>query len=170
MQIAYAIGVAEPASVYVDKFDTGRMPEQRIETAVRELFVISPGDIIATLARPIYRPTATYGHFGREQDPWEQSDRLDAIRRACHDGAARWARRTPPARAPDGLRAASTRALASVVPASTGTTLMCGGATAWPRLPSSKTTVGRTTINQRRIGSSACHVLCHALGEGTPWR
>ena len=84
VQIAYAIGVAEPVSLYVDTFGTGRVQEQCIETAARVLFDLTPGAIIATLAlaRPIYRNTATYGHFGRAQFPWEQTDRADAIRQA----------------------------------------------------------------------------------------
>ena len=66
VQFAYAIGVAEPVSLYVNTFGTGKVPEQRIETAVRSLFDLTPAGIIAALAlaRPIYRPTATYGHFG----------------------------------------------------------------------------------------------------------
>ena len=84
VQLAYAIGIAEPVSLYVDTFGTCRVPEQRIEAVVRELFDLTPAAIIATLAlaQPIYRTTATYGHFGREAFPWEQIDRADATRRA----------------------------------------------------------------------------------------
>ena len=81
VQIAYAIGVAEPVSLYVNTFGTGSVPEQRIETVVRSLFDLTPGSIIATLAlaRPIYRPTATYGHFGRDGFSWERTDRAEEI-------------------------------------------------------------------------------------------
>ena len=84
VQIAYAIGVAEPVSFYVNTFGTGTVPEQRIETVVRSLFDLTPGGIITTLAlaRPIYRPTATYGHFGRDGFSWEQTDRAEEIRQA----------------------------------------------------------------------------------------
>ena len=84
VQLAYAIGVAEPVSLYVDTFGTGTVPEQRIEAAVRDLFDLTPGGIIAALAlaRPIYRPTATYGHFGRDGFSWEQTDRAEEIRQA----------------------------------------------------------------------------------------
>ena len=81
VQIAYAIGVAEPVSLYVNTFGTGSVPEQRIETVVRSLFDLTPGGIIAALAlaRPIYRPTATYGHFGRDGFSWERTDRAEEI-------------------------------------------------------------------------------------------
>ena len=81
VQIAYAIGVAEPVSLYVNTFGTGKVPEQRIETVVRSLFDLTPGGIIAALAlaRPIYRPTATYGHFGRDGFSWERTDRAEEI-------------------------------------------------------------------------------------------
>ena len=84
VQLAYAIGVADPVSLYVDTFGTGTVPEQRIEAAVRDLFDLTPGGIIAALAlaRPIYRPTATYGHFGRDGFSWEQTDRAEEIRQA----------------------------------------------------------------------------------------
>ena len=84
VQIAYAIGVAEPVSLYLSTFGTGILPEHRIEAVVRELFDLTPAAIIAmlALARPIYRATATYGHFGRNEFPWEQTDRSDAIRDA----------------------------------------------------------------------------------------
>ena len=82
VHIAYAIGVAEPVSLNVATFGTGTVSEQRTETAVRELFDLTPAGITSTLnlTQPIYRSTATYGHFGREAFPWEQTNRADAIR------------------------------------------------------------------------------------------
>ena len=84
VQIAYAIGVAEPVSLYVHTFGTATVAEQRIEDAVRDLFDLTPAGITAALdlRRPIYRRTATYGHFGRDEFSWEQTDRADAVRDA----------------------------------------------------------------------------------------
>jgi S-adenosylmethionine synthetase len=92
VQLAYAIGVADPISVLVDTFDTGVDSNERIAAIVREHFELKPADIIRTLdlRRPIYRRTAAYGHFGRVAEDgyftWEQADRADALRRAL--GAA----------------------------------------------------------------------------------
>jgi S-adenosylmethionine synthetase len=84
VQLAYAIGVAEPVGVYFDTHGTGVAPEARIEAAVRKLFPMTPKGIIDTLKlrRPIYRPTAAYGHFGREEKgfEWEKTDKADALR------------------------------------------------------------------------------------------
>ena len=84
VQIAYAIGVAEPVSLYVDTFGTAAVAEQRIEAAVHDLFDLTPAGIIAALdlIRPVYRRTATYGHFGRDEFSWEQTDRALAFRQA----------------------------------------------------------------------------------------
>ena len=88
IQVAYAIGVAEPLSILVDTFDTGIVPEHRLSTALRELFDFRPAAIIKTLnlKRPIYKATAAYGHFGRTPHdgyfPWEQVDMVDALRSA----------------------------------------------------------------------------------------
>ena len=84
VQIAYAIGVAEPVSLYVHTFGSATVAEQRIEDAVREVFDLTPAAIIAALdlARPIYRRTATYGHFGRDEFSWERTDRATAIQDA----------------------------------------------------------------------------------------
>jgi S-adenosylmethionine synthetase len=91
VQVAYAIGVAEPVSVMVDTFGTGRVPEEKIAAAVREVFALTPRAIIEglELLRPIYEKTAAYGHFGRaEKDfTWERVDKKDALRDAA--GAAR---------------------------------------------------------------------------------
>jgi S-adenosylmethionine synthetase len=84
VQLAYAIGVSEPVSLYVNTFGTGRVGDERIEKAIPEVFNLTPAGIISTLdlKRPIYRPTAAYGHFGRDSFPWEQTDKIDAIRGA----------------------------------------------------------------------------------------
>ena len=88
IQVAYAIGVAEPVSLLIDTFDTGTVPDQKLSTALRELFDFRPAAIIKTLdlKRPIYRKTAAYGHFGRPAEggyfPWERVDRVDALKSA----------------------------------------------------------------------------------------
>ena len=83
VQLAYAIGVAEPVSVMVDTFGTGTRPEAEISRAVRAVFGLRPAEIIETLdlLRPIYLRTATYGHFGRSEKEftWERTDRRDAL-------------------------------------------------------------------------------------------
>jgi S-adenosylmethionine synthetase len=84
IQIAYAIGVVEPVSIMVDTHGTGAVDEAKIEACVTELFDLTPAGIIRELdlLKPIYRRTAAYGHFGREEDGfnWEKTDRVDAIR------------------------------------------------------------------------------------------
>ncbi len=82
VQIAYAIGVAEPVSLYVCTFGTGKVPETKIENAVREIFNLKPKGIIDTLdlRKPIYEETAAYGHFGRPQFSWEKTDKVEAIK------------------------------------------------------------------------------------------
>jgi S-adenosylmethionine synthetase len=86
VQIAYAIGVAEPVSIMVETFGTALAPEKRIEEAVREVFSLRPAAIIAglQLLRPIYEKTAAYGHFGRSEPEfsWESTDRAEALREA----------------------------------------------------------------------------------------
>jgi S-adenosylmethionine synthetase len=84
VQVAYAIGVAEPVSLMVDFMGTGKIPENKAVEIVRQVFDLRPAAIIETLdlLRPIYRKTAAYGHFGRK-DPdfsWERTDRADQIR------------------------------------------------------------------------------------------
>ena len=76
VQIAYAIGVAEPVSVFVDSDGTGSVADAQLEAAVRTTFDLTPRGIIESLAlrRPIYRQTATYGHFGRREFSWEKTD------------------------------------------------------------------------------------------------
>jgi S-adenosylmethionine synthetase len=89
VQLAYAIGVAQPISVLVDSFDTGVVTDQRLSEIVLESFELKPIGIIATLdlKRPIYEKTASYGHFGREAQngyfTWERTDRIAELRRAA---------------------------------------------------------------------------------------
>ncbi len=98
IQLAYAIGVVEPVSVYVETFGTGRMPDTEISAAVEKVFDFRPGAIIDALGllNPIFRPTAAYGHFGRAPEAftvgeggcqrqvelftWERTDQVDALR------------------------------------------------------------------------------------------
>lgn len=88
VQLAYAIGVAQPVSIAVDTFGTGRVKESEIVEWVRELFDLRPAGIIKMLdlRRPIYKQTAAYGHFGRTDlnVPWEQIDKADALRLKAH--------------------------------------------------------------------------------------
>jgi len=83
VQVAYAIGVAEPVSVMVDTFGTAKVPEIRIARAIREVFRLTPREIIEELQllRPIYEKTAAYGHFGRSEKifTWERTDKKDAL-------------------------------------------------------------------------------------------
>lgn len=84
VQIAYAIGVSEPVSLLVNTFGTGSIPEQQIESLVREHFDLRPRGIVEglDLLRPIYLPTAAYGHFGRTEEhfSWEALDKVEALR------------------------------------------------------------------------------------------
>jgi S-adenosylmethionine synthetase len=84
IQVAYAIGVADPVSVMADTDGTGKVPEDRIVAAIREIFPLSPKGIIEylNLRRPIYKKTAAYGHFGRNEEDftWERTDKADALR------------------------------------------------------------------------------------------
>jgi S-adenosylmethionine synthetase len=87
VQLAYAIGVAEPVSVMVESFGTAAIPEERITSLVRENFSLTPKGIIEALnlRRPIYKATAAYGHFGRTGPgfTWEKTDRAEALRKAA---------------------------------------------------------------------------------------
>ena len=84
VQVAYAIGVPFPVSVMVDTFGTGKADERRIEEAIKQVFDLTPSGIINAfgLRRPIYGKTASYGHFGRAEFPWEKTDKTDALRKA----------------------------------------------------------------------------------------
>jgi len=91
VQLAYAIGVAEPVSVMIDAFGTETVPEERINALIREYFKLTPKGIIETLnlRRPIYKATAAYGHFGRSGPgfTWELTDYAEALRKAAGLGA-----------------------------------------------------------------------------------
>jgi S-adenosylmethionine synthetase len=88
VQISYAIGVAEPTSIFVDTHGTSKINENQIEDLVRELFDLRPAGIIKQLGlkAPIYLPTASYGHFGKSEFPWEQLDLiiLETLKQANH--------------------------------------------------------------------------------------
>jgi len=92
VQLAYAIGVAEPVSVMADTFGTAAISDEKITLLIREYFSLTPKGIIETLdlRRPIYKDTAAYGHFGRSGAgfTWERTDRADALRKAAGIGAA----------------------------------------------------------------------------------
>ena len=86
IQISYAIGVSEPTSISIDTMGTGKLPNHEISALVREHFDLRPSGLIEMLdlRRPIYRPTAVYGHFGRELEnfTWEKTDRAEALSKA----------------------------------------------------------------------------------------
>ena len=84
LQVAYAIGHPEPVSIWVDAMGTARVPEEKISAAVREVFSFKPAAIVRQLdlLRPIYRQTTNYGHFGKAELPWEQTNKVDALRAA----------------------------------------------------------------------------------------
>ena len=86
VQIAYAIGVAEPVSVMVDTFNTGIISDEEISKGIREVFDLRPAEIIRNLnlLRPIYKKTASYGHFGRNEPEftWEANDKVEQLRKA----------------------------------------------------------------------------------------
>ncbi len=85
IQLSYAIGVAQPTSIMVDTFGTGKLPEEKLVEIVRENFDLRPAGIIKmlNLRRPIYKQTAAYGHFGRNDLnlPWEATDKVDALKK-----------------------------------------------------------------------------------------
>jgi S-adenosylmethionine synthetase len=86
VQVAYAIGAAHPVGLFVETFGTGVVADETLEKAITSVFDLRPGAIVRDLdlLRPIYRPTAAYGHFGRTDGdfPWERTDRVDALRSA----------------------------------------------------------------------------------------
>ena len=85
VQLAYAIGVAEPVSVMVDTFGTGKLDSCKLEALIREHFRLTPRGIIESLdlLRPIYKKTAAYGHFGRSEPEftWERTDKAEILRK-----------------------------------------------------------------------------------------
>ncbi|EFY07268.1 methionine adenosyltransferase [Succinatimonas hippei] len=84
IQVSYAIGVAKPVSVSVNTFGTGVICDEKIAAAVNEVFDLRPYGLIKMLdlIRPIYKETAAYGHFGRDNFPWEKTDKVDALKAA----------------------------------------------------------------------------------------
>lgn len=88
IQVSYAIGVAEPTSISINTFGTGQISDERIVQLIREHFFLTPAGIInmLDLIRPIYRKTASYGHFGRTEPEftWEKTDKVDAIRKSIN--------------------------------------------------------------------------------------
>jgi len=111
IQLAYAIGMAQPMSILVETFGTEQQSPDSIEAAVRATFDLRPGAIVRDLdlKRPIYKKSAAYGHFGRDEFPWEQLGRLDDLKsalgawsqRARRTGAARRHRARQVVRLPD---------------------------------------------------------------------
>jgi S-adenosylmethionine synthetase len=85
VQVSYAIGVAKPTSVTVETFGTNKVPEEKIIAAVNRHFDLRPYGIVKMLdlLRPIYRKTASYGHFGRPEFSWENTDKADELRADC---------------------------------------------------------------------------------------
>ena len=86
IQVSYAIGVSEPTSISVDTYGTGKLPDNEIINLIREHFDLRPGGLIEMLdlRRPIYQPTAAYGHFGREEEnfTWERTDKVALLKKA----------------------------------------------------------------------------------------
>ncbi len=83
IQVAYAIGVAKPVSVMVNTFNTGKIKDEKIADIIIKVFDLRPGAIIEKLGlrNPIYRKTASYGHFGKEEFPWEKLDKVDELKK-----------------------------------------------------------------------------------------
>jgi S-adenosylmethionine synthetase len=83
VQVAYAIGIAEPVSIRCELFGTGKVPEDALTAAIREVFDLRPAGIIRDLElkRPCFRKTAAYGHFGRPEFAWERTDRVEALQK-----------------------------------------------------------------------------------------
>ena len=92
VQIAYAIGVADPVSINVNTFGTGKIEDSRLADIVRESFSLTPAGMIQhlNLRRPIYQKTAAFGHFGRTEETftWEATDKVEALREAAQLTAA----------------------------------------------------------------------------------
>ena len=84
IQVAYAIGVADPVSIYVNTYGTGVLADEEIAQRIEKTFCFKPGSIIEQfdLLRPIYKATSAYGHFGRPEFPWEQTDLADKLKQA----------------------------------------------------------------------------------------
>lgn len=84
LQVSYAIGIAEPTSISIETYGTGRLPDSEIIKLIQQHFDLTPQGIIDhhDLLRPIYRQTAAYGHYGRDNLPWERLDKVDVLREA----------------------------------------------------------------------------------------
>jgi len=86
IQVSYAIGVSEPTSISVETYGTGKLSDEEITALVRDNFDLRPRGLIEMLdlRRPIYQPTASYGHFGREEEnfTWEKTDKVEALKKA----------------------------------------------------------------------------------------
>jgi S-adenosylmethionine synthetase len=85
IQLSYAIGVAEPTSIMIDTFGTGKIENSRLILLIRSLFDLRPYGLICmlNLLQPIYLKTAAYGHFGRKEFPWEKIDKVDELKETC---------------------------------------------------------------------------------------
>jgi S-adenosylmethionine synthetase len=89
VQLSYAIGVAEPTGINIDCFGTNKIPEEKISELVRQNFPLKPADIIRhlDLRRPVYKKTAAYGHFGRNEPgfTWEKTDKAEILKKYLDD-------------------------------------------------------------------------------------
>lgn len=85
IQLSYAIGVAQPISIFLEDFGTTKIDKNQILACIQKHFDLSPQGIIAKfqLKRPLYQATASYGHFGRDEFPWEKLDSIDIFKKAC---------------------------------------------------------------------------------------
>jgi len=85
VRLAYVIGVAEPLAIDVNTYGTGKLPDEKISKIIRNVFDLRPGMLIENLRlrRPIYRPLAAYGHFGRDDLnlPWEKLDKVEELKK-----------------------------------------------------------------------------------------
>ena len=83
VQLAYAIGVANPVSIFIETFGTSKVDEGEIVKAIKENFKLTPNGIIETLdlRKPVFKQTAAYGHFGRDEFNWEKIDKIDIFKR-----------------------------------------------------------------------------------------
>jgi len=88
IQLAYAIGIAEPVSVYVNTHGTGKAPDEKLITVIKDIFVLKPKRMIEMLdlRKPIFRRTAAYGHFGREDEgfTWEKTDKVEELKKVIN--------------------------------------------------------------------------------------
>ena len=83
MQVSYAIGIAKPVSIFINSFGTGAVTDEKLSEIVAENFDLRPRAIIdkLDLLRPVYSATAAYGHFGREEFPWEKTDMVKTLKK-----------------------------------------------------------------------------------------